>query len=149
MAFSVPSSVSITPVTAQAEQPINVAPVAVVVAEPVLASLQQVVTAPVVGEPVVAVSHDAAPVVEAPAAAPVVATTAPVAMPAPAPVVDKATLHAIVQAAGLTWVESNPDRVAQALASLQTTVAPTLGRAPKPAVIVSSAPLQQVETRRD
>ena len=149
MAFSVPSSVSITPVTAQAEQPVNVAPVAVVVAEPVLASLQQVVTAPVVGEPVVSVSHDAAPVVEAPAAAPVVATPAPVAMPAPAPVVDKATLHAIVQAAGLTWVESNPDRVAQALASLQTTVAPTLGRAPKPAVIVSSAPLQQVETRRD
>ncbi len=168
MAFSVPSSVSITPVTAQAVQAVvadatsqeteatvaapaetasiaAAAPVAVVVDEPVLTSLQQVMTKPVIAEPVATVA-----VVESPvAAAPVVTTPVPLVMPAPAPVVDKATLHAIVQAAGLTWVESNQDRVAQAQASLQATVAPTLGRAPKPAVIVSSEPLVQVETNQN
>jgi ribonuclease E len=76
----------------------------------------------------------------------------PAAAPAPAaqiviaPVQDKAALHAIVQAAGLQWVESSPERVAQALASQQTTPV-KLGRDPKPAEIVSSVPLMQIETR--
>jgi ribonuclease E len=79
-------------------------------------------------------------VADAPIAAPIVAT------PAPAPVADVATLHAIVQAAGLQWIESDPIRVAQTLAE-QPTVSVKLGRERKPAVVISSEPLVQVETR--
>jgi len=77
-----------------------------------------------------------------------IAAPAPVAAaaPAPAPVADLATLHAIVHAAGLQWVESDPVRVAQTLAQ-QPTVSIKLGRERKPAVVVSSEPLVQVETR--
>jgi ribonuclease E len=80
--------------------------------------------------------------------APSIAAAAPVAaaVPAPAPVADLATLHAIVHAAGLQWVESDPVRVAQTLAQ-QPTVSIKLGRERKPAVVVSSEPLVQVETR--
>jgi ribonuclease E len=79
---------------------------------------------------------------------PSIAAPAPVAAaaPAPAPVADLATLHAIVHAAGLQWVESDPVRVAQTLAQ-QPTVSIKLGRERKPAVVVSSEPLVQVETR--
>jgi ribonuclease E len=101
---------------------------------------------------------DAAPVAVAMTVAPVAApvTTAPVAVaapapivqaaPAPAPVADLATLHAIVNAAGLQWIESDPARVAQTLAQ-QPTVSVKLGRERKPAVVISSEPLVQVETR--
>jgi ribonuclease E len=80
--------------------------------------------------------------------APSIAAPAPVAAaaPAPAPVADLATLHAIVHAAGLQWVESDPVRVAQTLAQ-QPTVSIKLGRERKPAVVVSNEPLVQVETR--
>ena len=105
--------------------------------------MQTAVAAPEVVAPVV----DTA-VAETAVDAKSIAAPAPVVTPAPAPVADKATLHAIVQAAGLTWVESNPDRVAQALVSLQTVVPQKLGRERKPPVIVSSAPLVQVETRQ-
>jgi ribonuclease E len=63
------------------------------------------------------------------------------------PRVDQATLHAIVQTAGLQWVETDPARVAQAMAS-QRVVPITLGREPKPRAVVSSQPLVQVETIR-
>ena len=63
------------------------------------------------------------------------------------PRVDQATLHAIVQTAGLQWVETDPARVAQALAS-QNVVPVKLGREPKPKAAVSSQPLVQVETIR-
>jgi len=123
--------VAVAPV---AVAPIAVAPVAVapVAAEP--ASVAPVAVAPVAAEPVAVVPTAVAP-------APVVA-----AAPAPAPVADLATLHAIVHAAGLQWIESDPVRVAQTLAQ-QPTVSIKLGRERKPAVAVSSEPLMQVETR--
>jgi ribonuclease E len=63
------------------------------------------------------------------------------------PRVDQATLHAIVQTAGLQWVETDPARVAQAMAS-QRLVPVKLGREPKPKAVVSDQPLVQVETIR-
>jgi ribonuclease E len=91
----------------------------------------------------------AAPVAVAVAIAPVaVAVPAPVvqAAPALAPVADLATLHAIVNAAGLQWIESDPARVAQTLAQ-QPSMSIKVGRERKPAVAISSEPLVQVETR--
>jgi len=76
----------------------------------------------------------------------VMTSTAISATPAPAPIADVATLHAIVQAAGLQWIETDPVRVAQTLAQ-QPTVSVKLGRERKPAVVISSEPLVQVETR--
>ncbi|MFM7007758.1 MAG: ribonuclease E/G [Betaproteobacteria bacterium] len=111
-----------------------------------------------VAQPVVAQPVAAAPVVEpvavaAPAAAPAtVAAPAPVAAPVAAqpivitPALDTAALHAILQSAGLQWVESDPARVAQAKAN-QVIVPVQLGRARKPAAVVSNEPLVQVETR--
>jgi hypothetical protein len=66
--------------------------------------------------------------------------------PAPAPVADLATLHAIVRSAGLQWIESDQARVATAMAN-QVIVPVQLGRARKPAAVVSNEPLVQVETR--
>ncbi len=99
------------------------------------------------------------PVVPAPAAPVQVATPAPVTAPqiveqavAPAqpiaipPALDTAALHAIVQSAGLQWIESDPARVAIAKAN-QVIVPVQLGRERKPAAVVSNEPLVQVETR--
>ena len=72
-------------------------------------------------------------------------STAPITVQTPR--VDQATLHAIVQTAGLQWVETDPARVAQAMAS-QRVVPVKLGREPKPTAVVSSQPLVQVETIR-
>jgi hypothetical protein len=55
-------------------------------------------------------------------------------------------LHAIVQSAGLQWIESDEARVATAMAN-QVVVPLQLGRARKPAAVVSNEPLVQVETR--
>ena len=126
-----PAPVAPAPVAAapQAAAPVAIAP-AVVTPVPVVAAPAPVAVTP-------------APVVAAPT--PVVVTPAPVvAAPAPAPA-DTAALHAIVQTAGLQWVESKPG-VAQAFAS-QAVVQVKLGREPKPAEIVSSVPLMQVETK--
>jgi ribonuclease E len=88
-----------------------------------------------------------APVAVTPVAAAQVIDPVLVSAPsAPAPVADVATLHAIVQAAGLQWIESDPIRVAQTLAE-QPAVSVKLGRERKPAVVISSEPLVQVETR--
>jgi ribonuclease E len=72
----------------------------------------------------------------------------PVAAPQPiiTPALDTAALHAIVQSAGLQWIESDQARVATAMAN-QVIVPVQLGRARKPAVVVSNEPLVQVETR--
>ena len=86
----------------------------------------------------------AAPIVAAPA--PVIAPAAPVVVAPVAAPADTAALHAIVQSAGLQWVESKPG-IAQAFAT-QTVVQVKLGREPKPAEIVSDVPLTQVETKR-
>jgi ribonuclease E len=128
-----------------------------------MAPVAPVAPAPVAPAPVVAAPDAPAPVA-APdtvifATTPVQAAPVPTAVPievaltstAPiviqTPRVDQATLHAIVQTAGLQWVETDPDRVAQALASQR--VAPVkLGREPKPKAAVSREPLVQVETIR-
>ncbi len=97
------------------------------------------------------------PVADLAPVAPALVAVAPVASPPPAPQVvapqivvpavrDTAALHSIVQTAGLQWVESNPERFAQALADQKVTEV-KLGRARKPAVVIAEAPLAQVETQ--
>ena len=144
--------VAVAPVAPVAVAPVAVAPVSVA---PVSVAPVSVAAAPVavaVAVAVAPVAESVAPATEAPVAvAPAsmsVAAPAPVvqAAPAPAPVADLATLHAIVNAAGLQWIESDPARVAQTLAQ-QPTVSVKLGRERKPAVVISSEPLVQVETR--
>ena len=166
----VPAPVVAAPVVTApvAAAPVAAAPViAAPLATPAPAAFVQTETAPVISAPI------AAPVqvtsaTEQPASVTVQATvqaTAPVTAPAPTPApvqvalapsapilepvarADNATLHAIVQTAGLQWVESDPVRVAQAMANQR--VSPIkLGREPKPRVAVSSEPLVQVETSR-
>ncbi|SAI73634.1 ribonuclease E [Bordetella ansorpii] len=128
--------------TAAAEAPAPAAEPAPVVAP---------VVAPVAAEP--APLPVAAPVETVPAAAPQPpVAAAPIAVtPAPAApdVVSKQGLHAIVNAAGLTWVETDPSRHAQTQARIAATATPVrLGRERKPVQPVSTAPLQQVETLR-
>ncbi len=131
----------VEPASAVAATPVAAPQVTEQVA-PQPAVVQPVTTAPVAAEPVA---------VAAPAPAPVIAP-APVAAPVAAqpivitPALDTAALHAIVQSAGLQWVESDPARVAQAKAN-QVIVPVQLGRARKPAAVVSNEPLVQVETR--
>jgi ribonuclease E len=111
---------------------------------------------PVVPAPVAV----AAPVAE-PVAEPVTEPVAPAPAAAPAPIpaytaapvaaepVQASALHGIVNAAGLTWVETDPARHAQTQQRIAASfVAVRLGRERKPVAPVSSAPLQQVETRR-
>ena len=137
---------------ASAAAPVAAAPVAAaapaaVAASPVAAAPAAAVAEPTTMAAPAAVAVEAvAPVAAAFAPAPVETTTPSVATPAPAPVADLATLHAIVRAAGLQWIESDPVRVAQTLAE-QPTVSVKLGRERKPAVVISSEPLVQVETR--
>jgi ribonuclease E len=114
-----------------------VAPVVVAVVAPVAEAFAPVAVAPVAVAPVAVAPVAVAPVAVAPVA------VAPVAV---APVADLATLHAIVRAAGLQWVESDPARVAETLAQ-QPSVTVKLGRERKPTVTLSSDPLVQVETR--
>jgi ribonuclease E len=125
--------------TAPAAAPVAVAPVAVA---PIAAAPEALVV--VAPTPVL----PATVTTPAPTAAPVqVATVSTAPTLAQTPRVDQATLHAIVQTAGLQWVETDPARVAQAMAS-QNVVPVKLGREPKPKAAVSSQPLVQVETIR-
>ena len=57
-------------------------------------------------------------------------------------------LAAVVNAAGMQWVETDPERLAQARASIAQAAPARLGREPRIQPQVSSEPLQQVETRR-
>jgi ribonuclease E len=158
------AAVNAQPVSAPVAAPVVSAPVvsapvaAPVVSEPVVAAPATV--APIAAAPVVSAPVQVTSVVEqtasatapipalAPTSAPVQVVTAPSApIVVPAPRADNATLHAIVQSAGLQWVESDPVRVAQAMANQRVTPI-KLGREPKPRVAVSSEPLVQVETIR-
>ncbi len=127
-----PASNEPAPVT-----PVTIAPAVVVAPTPVVSV--QTTPATTVAEPatIVAVATTSAvvPAVTAPVA-PVATAKAPL---------DTTALHAIVQSAGLQWVESDPVRVAEALAN-QKVISVKLGRAPKPVVPVSNEPLIQVET---
>ena len=127
------------------------APTAPAVSAPVVSA--PVVSAPVVSAPAVSAPVVSAPVVSAPAVSapavytPAVASLAPSApIVVPAPAHNTASLHAIVQSAGLSWVETDPERVANAMASQQI-VPIKVGRERKPPVVVSDAPLVQVETQ--
>ncbi|OZI54523.1 Rne/Rng family ribonuclease [Bordetella genomosp. 5] len=108
------------------------------------------------------VTPPAAPVEAAPAAAAPVAPAAPApaapaapaqaapAAPAAAPIVVRGeqALNAVVNAAGLTWVQTNPERHAQTQQSIAATQTPVrLGRERKPVAAVSNEPLVQVETQ--
>ncbi|KRC76220.1 ribonuclease E [Achromobacter sp. Root83] len=111
-------------------------------------SVEPVVEAP--GAPVTEVA--AAPAAPAPApAAPVAPAVAqqPIVVPATAPSAKAQALHEVVNAAGLQWVETDPDRHAQSQLRIAAAHTPTrLGRERKPVAAVSNEPLVQVETHR-
>lgn len=156
----------------QAEQPVRTAapeataPVAVEPASqvsepaaPVAAPVEAAVVEPVV-EPVVTTAPAApaepeaaaAPVVTpAPAAAPAQAaptSAQPIVVPATAPSAKAQALHEVVNAAGLQWVETDPERHAQTQLRIAAAHTPVrLGRERKPVAPVSNEPLVQVETR--
>ena len=134
---------------------------------PAVAAAEPVRAEPAPSAPATNTAADEAPAPEAapqaapqaaaepvPAAAPYVAPTpaaapAPAIAPASAPVASSGSLHQIVNAAGLTWVETDPTRHAQTQQRIAATMAPVrLGRERKPVAPVSNVPLQQVETRR-
>ncbi|WP_144638681.1 Rne/Rng family ribonuclease [Bordetella genomosp. 13] len=138
--------------TAAAEAPAPAAepaPVAVpAVTEPAAASATETSEAPAAAAPAVAAPQ---PVVASQPTAPQPAASAPIAVASAAPAsgtAGKQGLHDIVNAAGLSWVETDPARHAQTQERIAATATPVrLGRERKPVTPVSSAPLQQVETR--
>ncbi|MGY6271667.1 Rne/Rng family ribonuclease [Achromobacter denitrificans] len=72
----------------------------------------------------------------------------PIVVPAAAPSAKAQALHDVVNAAGLQWVETDPDRHAQTQLRIAATHTPVrLGRERKPVAPVSNEPLVQVETR--
>ncbi|MFY3626451.1 Rne/Rng family ribonuclease [Achromobacter xylosoxidans] len=128
-------------------------------AAPVATPVQAAVVEPVV-EPVVTTAPAApaepeaaaAPVVTpAPAAAPAQAaptSAQPIVVPATAPSAKAQALHEVVNAAGLQWVETDPERHAQTQLRIAAAHTPVrLGRERKPVAPVSNEPLVQVETR--
>ncbi|MEN4919842.1 Rne/Rng family ribonuclease [Achromobacter spanius] len=129
----------------EATQPVAVEPasVASVPATPV----QTPAEAPAV-EPVVEAPVQAAPV--APSPAPVAPANAdqPIVVPATVPAAKAQALHDVVNAAGLQWVETDPERHAQTQLRIAAAHTPVrLGRERKPVAAVSNEPLVQVETR--
>jgi len=130
----------------QATPPVAVQPASEssVPAAPVQAPVEAPAAEPVVQTPAVA----AAPV--APAPAPVVPASAqqPIVVPAVAPAAKAQALHDVVNAAGLKWVETDPERHAQTQQRIAASYAPVrLGRERKPVTPISNEPLVQVETR--
>jgi len=99
---------------------------------------------PVVQTPAVA----AAPVAPAPAPVAPASAQQPIVVPAVAPAAKAQALHDVVNAAGLKWVETDPERHAQTQQRIAASYAPVrLGRERKPVTPVSNEPLVQVETR--
>jgi ribonuclease E len=95
------------------------------------------------GVPHATTAAPAAPVAPA-SAAPATQDTAPQAVPR-AP---QQSLQDVVNAAGLTWVETDPQRHAQTQQRMAASATPVrLGRERKPVAPVSREPLVQVETR--
>lgn len=148
------------PLTAQPAAPVEqpAAPTPVQAAEPAPVTETSAAEAPAPAEEP---APQAAPVQPAPAPTPAATMAPPAAAPQPpaaqapisvAPAAPAATtqgLHAIVNAAGLTWVETDPERHAQTQQRIAAAATPVrLGRERKPVPPVSSTPLQQVETRR-
>ncbi|CAB3648792.1 Rne/Rng family ribonuclease [Achromobacter aegrifaciens] len=146
------------PVQAQAEQAVEP------VAQPVSVQAASEVSAPAATEPAPVEAAAVEPVV-APAPAPVApavpvapvaqevaapapAASQPIVVPAVAPSAKAQALHDVVNAAGLQWVETDPDRHAQTQLRIAAAHTPVrLGRERKPVAAVSNEPLVQVETR--
>ncbi|MFC0256335.1 Rne/Rng family ribonuclease [Achromobacter marplatensis] len=128
-------------------QPVAVEPASQVSAPaPVAAPVETAAAEPVVTAPA-PVAEAAAPVAAAPVAAPADAQQ-PIVVPATAPTAKAQALHDVVNAAGLKWVETDPDRHAQTQLRIAAAHTPTrLGRERKPVAAVSNEPLVQVETR--
>ncbi|MFG6415800.1 Rne/Rng family ribonuclease [Roseateles sp. DC23W] len=91
----------------------------------------------------------------APAPVAVIAPPPPAPVPAAAPAVEAfklpmGELQAIAEGAGLSWVNSDADKIAAAQAAIAAEPAPApLGREPAPMVVVDEGPLVLVETRKD
>lgn len=99
--------------------------------------------APSAGEPVPAAAQPAAP---APAAEE--RGSQPIVVPRQSGA-SRDALAAMVNAAGMQWVETDPERLQQARERMAQDSAPVqLGREPRIQPPVSNEPLQQVETRR-
>ncbi|MET0186061.1 MAG: Rne/Rng family ribonuclease [Achromobacter sp.] len=129
-----PAPVVAPAAAAPVADPAAPAPAAAPVAAPVAAPAAPV--APAVAQP--ARQADTAPV----------STDIRVTPAAPAPVASRETLNDVVSKQGLNWVETNPERFAQAqqrMADAQPVV--RLGRERKPVAKVADKPLQQVETQ--
>ena len=76
------------------------------------------------------------------------ASAQPIVVPATAPSAKAQALHDVVNAAGLQWVETDPERHAQTQVRIAAGHTPVrLGRERKPVAAVSNEPLVQVETR--
>ncbi len=104
---------------------------------PVAAAAPVVIEAPVAPAPV------ASPV----AAAPQATESAPAAQPFQ---LDVDQLATIAEQAGLQWIQSDTDKVAQVQASIAAEPKPVhVPRDPKPVAVVDEGPLVLVETRRD
>jgi ribonuclease E len=151
-----PTPVEATPAAQAAPASVEpvVAPAAVAAPAPVVAApVAPVAPVAVPAAPVAAPAPAPAPVSAAastPASAPVVAS-APVTevapAVAPAPTQTQQTLQAVVDSAGLTWVETDPARHSQTQQRMAASHTPArLGRERKPVVSVSNEPLVQVET---
>ncbi|CAB3835605.1 Ribonuclease E [Achromobacter animicus] len=130
----------------QATPPVAVQPAseASVPAAPVQTPVEAPAAEPVVQTPAVA----AAPVAPAPAPVAPASAQQPIVVPAVAPAAKAQALHDVVNAAGLKWVETDPERHAQTQQRIAASYAPVrLGRERKPVTPVSNEPLVQVETR--
>ncbi|WP_191576757.1 Rne/Rng family ribonuclease [Achromobacter insolitus] len=130
----------------QATPPVAVQPAseASAPAAPVQTPVEAPAAEPVVQPPAVA----AAPVAPAPAPVAPASAQQPIVVPAVAPAAKAQALHDVVNAAGLKWVETDPERHAQTQQRIAASYAPVrLGRERKPVTPVSNEPLVQVETR--
>ena len=147
------STVEATPaVVAEAAAPVSQEPAPV---ETVTSQPEPVAVEPVAQETVAAQAEPLEPVATTaqvvetaqaePAATPAAAPTADIIVPAAQG--DRSALDAVVRAAGMQWVETDPARLAQSQASLASSAPIRLGREPRVQAPVSNQPLQQVETQ--
>lgn len=148
------SPVTVEPASQVSEPAAPVAaPVETPAVEPVVAPAPVVTAAPAAPEAAPAPAVQA-PAPVAPVAAPVATASAapvsaqPIVVPATAPSAKAQALHDVVNAAGLQWVETDPERHAQTQVRIAAAHTPVrLGRERKPVAAVSNEPLVQVETR--
>jgi len=164
VAAEAPKAEPVQTAAAEVTQPVAVEPATQVsapaapVEAPAHAAAEPVVTAPAapateeapapVAAPAAAAPAAVAPVAAAPAPAAPTPSQQPIVVPAATPSAKSQALHDVVNAAGLKWVETDPDRHAQTQLRIAAAHSPTrLGRERKPVAQVSNEPLVQVETR--